>query len=104
RPSTQDLEDYRGVLAAHHAKMIEANDSYMRILAVNEPLKAMLEGKSALTWARGDLVYDSPEKAKVQDGDQGGRLLRRRLGEVAKLVRTELIVVSPYLVPGTAGM
>jgi len=104
RPTAQDLEDYRGVLAAHHAKMIEANASYMRILAVNEPLKAMLEGKSALTWARGEVVYDSPEKAKVQDGEQGGRLLRHRLGEVAKQVRTELIVVSPYLVPGTAGM
>ena len=104
KPSAQDLEDYRGVLAAHHSKMIEADAPYMRVLVANEPLKAMLGGKTSLAWANGEVVYDSPEKAKVQDGEQGGRLLRHRLGEVAKQVRTELIVVSPYLVPGTAGM
>jgi putative cardiolipin synthase len=104
KPSGQDLEDYRGVLAAHHAKMIDANAGYMRRLAANEPLKAMLDGKTSLAWAKGEVVYDSPEKAKVQDGEQGGRLLRHRLGEVAKQVQTELIVVSPYLVPGPAGM
>ncbi|MEO8565780.1 MAG: phospholipase D family protein [Betaproteobacteria bacterium] len=104
KPSAQDLEDYRGVLAAHHAKMIEADAPYMRVLAANQPLTAMLDGKSSLAWAKGEVVYDSPEKAKVQDGEQGGRLLRHRLGEVAKQVQTELIVVSPYLVPGAAGM
>lgn len=103
KPSAQDLEDYRGVLAAHHANMIEADAPYMRTLAANQPLTAMLDGKSSLSWARGD-VYDSPEKAKVQDGEQGGRFLRHRLGEVAKQVQTELIIVSPYLVPGTTGM
>ena len=104
KPSAQDLEDYRGVLAAHRAQMTEANAPYMRALAANEPLTAMLTGKSSLAWAKGEVVYDSPEKAKVQDGEQGGRLLRHRLGEVAKEVHSELIVVSPYLVPGTAGM
>jgi putative cardiolipin synthase len=104
KPSAQDLEDYRGVLAAHHAKMIEADAPYMRALVANEPLKAMLGGKSSFAWANGEVVYDSPEKGKVQDGEQGGRLLRHRLGEVAKQVQTELIVVSPYLVPGPAGM
>jgi putative cardiolipin synthase len=104
KPSAQDMEDYRGLLAAHHAQMTEANAPYMRTLAAGEPLAAMLSGKSSLVWAKAEVVYDSPEKAKVQDGDQGGRLLRHRLGEVAKQVRSELIIVSPYLVPGPAGM
>jgi putative cardiolipin synthase len=103
-PSAQDLTNYRDVLAAHHAKMIEADAPYMRKLTINEPLAAMLDGKSSLAWAKGEVVYDSPEKAKVEDGEQGGRLLRQRLGEVAKQVQSELIIVSPYLVPGTAGM
>ena len=30
--------------------------------------------------------------------------MRQRLGEVAKQVQSELIIVSPYLVPGPAGM
>ena len=104
RPSAQELDDYRGVLAAHRAGMIETNAPYMGALAAGEPLAAMLSGKSSLVWAKAEVIYDSPEKAKVEDGVQGGRLLRHRLGEVAKQVQSELIVVSPYLVPGPAGM
>ena len=103
-PSAQALEDYRGVLAAHHARMIEADAPYMRTLAAGEPLAAMLSGKSSLVWAKAEVIYDSPEKAKVQDGELRGRLLRHRLGEVANQVQSELLIVSPYLIPGTAGM
>jgi putative cardiolipin synthase len=104
KPSARDLDDYRGVLAAHRAQMIDANASYMQLLAANEPLAAMLSGKSSLVWAKAEVIYDSPEKAKVEDGEQGGRLLRHRLGEVAKQIQSELIIVSPYLVPGPRGM
>jgi cardiolipin synthase C len=104
KPSAEDLENYRGVLAAHRAQMIAANTPYMRSLAAGEPLAAMLSGKSSLVWAKAEVIYDSPEKAKVEGGEQGGRLLRHRLGEVAKEVQSELIIVSPYLVPGPAGM
>ncbi len=104
KPSAQDLSDYRGALAAHRDRMMGTDAPYMRTLAAGEPLAAMLGGKSSLVWAKAELIYDSPEKAKVQDDEQGGRLLRRRLGEVAKEVQSELIIVSPYLVPGPAGM
>jgi putative cardiolipin synthase len=104
KPSARDLDDYRGVLAAHHARMAEADAPYMRQLAAGEPLAAMLNGTSSLVWAKAEVIYDSPEKARVQDGEQSGRLLRKRLGDVAQQVRSELIVVSPYLVPGPGGM
>ncbi len=104
KPSADDMDSYRGVLAAHRAQLIEASATYMDALAAGEPLAAMLSGKSPLVWAKAEVIYDSPEKAKVQDGEQGGRLLRRRLGEVAQQVQSELIIVSPYLVPGPAGM
>jgi len=103
-PSAQDLSDYRGALAVHRDRMIVGEAPYMRTLAAGEPLAAMLGGQSSLVWATAEVIYDSPEKAKVQDGVQGGRLLRQRLGEVAKEVQSELIIVSPYLVPGPAGM
>ena len=104
KPSAQALDDYRGVLVANHARMIEADASYMRTLAAGEPLATLLSRNSSLVWANAEVIYDSPEKAKVEDGEQGGQLLRHRLGEVAKQVKSELIVVSPYLVPGPAGM
>jgi putative cardiolipin synthase len=103
-PSPQDLDAYRGLLVAHRAQMRAANAPYIDKLAAGEPLATMLNGNSPLVWATAEVIYDSPEKAKVEDGEQGGRLLRQRLGEVAKQVQSELIVVSPYLVPGPAGM
>jgi putative cardiolipin synthase len=103
-PAQADLDAYRGVLAAHHAKMIAADTPYMKALAAGEPLAAMMSGRSSLVWANAEVIYDSPEKSKVEDGEQGGRLLRKRLGEVAKQVHSELIIVSPYLIPGPAGM
>ena len=94
KPSAQELDDYRGGLAAHRAQMIAANAPYKRALAAGEPLAAIVSGKSSLVWAKAEVIYDSPEKAKVEDGEQGGRLLRHRLGEVAKQVQSELIIVS----------
>ena len=104
KPSAQELEDYRGVLAAHQARMTAADAPYMRALAAGEPLKAMVSGRTPLVWARAEVIYDSPEKAKVQGGEQSGRLLRHRLNEVAGQLKSELIIVSPYLVPGPGGM
>jgi putative cardiolipin synthase len=102
-PSPRELEEYRGVLAAHRAQVIEAKAPYVSALAGDGLLEGFLAGNS-LVWAKGAAIYDSPEKAKVEAGEQDGRLLRKRLGEVARQLRAELIVVSPYLVPGPAGM
>jgi putative cardiolipin synthase len=103
-PLPEALDDYRAVLAAHLARMVETDAPYMRSLTAGEPLASLLDGRSPLVWARAEVVFDSPEKKNVDDGTQGGRLLRHRLGEVASAVRSELIIVSPYLVPGPAGM
>ena len=103
-PTAPELDAYRDVLTAHEAHMIAADTPYMPRLIAGEPFASMLAGKSSLVWATAEVIYDSPQKSMVEDGEQGGRLLRQRLGEVAKQVKTELIVVSPYLVPGPGGM
>jgi putative cardiolipin synthase len=104
KPSAEDGNEYRRVLAAHRAQLSQAEVPYLRALATGEPLASILVAEGSLVWARAEVVYDSPEKAKADDGEQGGRLLRKRLGEVARQVRSELIIVSPYLVPGPGGM
>ncbi|MFZ3323812.1 MAG: phospholipase D family protein [Usitatibacter sp.] len=103
-PTARELDDYRGVLAEHHAQVVASAAPYLPSLSAGEPLAAMLAGESSLVWAKAEVIYDSPEKTKIEEGEQGGRLLRHRLGEVAKQVQSELIVVSPYLIPGPAGM
>lgn len=103
-PSARDRDRYRNVLAAHHAFMNAVYGKYMRRLAAGEPLASILNGKDPLVWAKGEVVYDSPHKARIEKGEQGGRLLQDRLGEVSRQVQKELIIVTPYLVPGPAEM
>jgi len=102
KPSAQALADYRDALAQHHAAM-SAKD-YMTRLSGGEPLRALLAGKSPWVWAHAEFIYDSPEKAKVEGGDVPGRLLRHRLGKAVEATRSELTIVSPYVVPGDSGL
>ncbi|MEP6997668.1 MAG: phospholipase D family protein [Betaproteobacteria bacterium] len=96
------LADYRDALAVHHAAMNDKD--YMRRLSGGEPLAALLAGNAPWVWARAEVVYDSPDKSKVEDGDEPGRLLRHRLGKAVEATRSELLIVSPYVVPGDSGM
>ena len=102
KSSDQALADKRDALAAHHTA-VSGND-YVRRLAGGEPLAGLLSGKSPWVWAKAEIIYDSPDKGKVEDGDEPGRLLRHRLGKVVESTRSELLIVSPYVVPGDAGV
>ncbi|MEO8564950.1 MAG: phospholipase D family protein [Betaproteobacteria bacterium] len=102
KASDQALADYRDALARHHAAMNDKD--YMRRLAGGEPLRPLLAANAPWVWARAEVVYDSPQKNKVEDGDEPGRLLRHRLGKRVEAARSELLIVSPYVVPGDAGV
>jgi len=102
KASAQALADYRAALAQHHTGM--NGKDYMRRLATGEPLRPLLAGNAPWVWARAEIVYDSPQKSKVEDGDEPGRLLRHRLGKAVEATRSELLIVSPYVVPGDAGV
>ena len=102
KPTMQALDDYRQVLAERRAKL--ADKDYVRRLSTGEPLRTLLARESPWVWAHGELVYDSPQKAKVEAGDVPGHLLRARLAKAVEATRSELLVVSPYVVPGDAGM
>ena len=49
-------------------------------------------------------ILDDDEQPSVGQPAEPGRLLRHRLNEVAGQLKSELIIVSPYLVPGPGGM
>ncbi|HEY2862893.1 MAG TPA: phospholipase D family protein [Casimicrobiaceae bacterium] len=102
KTSAQGLADYRDALATHHDAM--NGKTYMGRLSSGEPLQTLLGAKSPWVWARAEIIYDSPDKSKVEDGDEPGQLLRHRLGKVVEATRHELLVVSPYVVPGDSGV
>ena len=59
-------------------------------------------GESIYTWARYLLVFDSPDKAlgKVEGEDS----IVTPLAKTAKAAQEELLVISPYFVPRSAGI
>jgi cardiolipin synthase C len=57
-----------------------------------------------VAWAKADVLWDNPDKIKVESGEKRGQLLRDRLAQALGKVDRELLIVSPYLVPADEGM
>jgi putative cardiolipin synthase len=102
KPTKERLDAYRESLRSHLAKM--DGSTYTRPLSDGGPVADILSGKRPLIWARAEAIYDSPEKVKAGSGEEAGKLLRDRIERAATEVRSELLLASPYLVPGKDGM
>jgi putative cardiolipin synthase len=102
KPGPDALQKYRDELAKNAA----AADTSRMIPRLDRPgpLASVLAGNGALTWAKAEVLYDNPEKTNVEKGEQPGSLLRHRLEDALHAVKTNVRVVSPYLVPGDDGM
>jgi len=72
--------------------------------AQTDPLAGILSRRLPLFWARAQVICDSPEKRDTEEGRQVGRLMQRPLLARMRATRGELILVTPYLVPGAEGM
>jgi len=100
----QKLADYRQKLALNRQeKQADGSDYATRVLT-GEPLNGVLAGRLPLVWARATLWYDTPEKARVEKDEKGGRLMRGAIFEAAAAAHTEIIMISAFLVPGEDGM
>src|SRR5262249_47884692 len=102
KPGPNALDRYRAELAKNAA----AAETSRLIPRLDRPgpLASVLAGNGSLTWAEAEGLYDNPQKAKVESGEQPGSLLRHRLEDALGAVKSEVRVVSPYLVPGNEGM
>ncbi len=102
KPSDGALQAYRAELEQN--KRNPRTDTRLPNLDVADPLRALLDGDGAAVWAKADVLYDHPDKVKVEAGEKSGPLLRERLAEALGKVDHELLIVSPYLVPADDGM
>jgi putative cardiolipin synthase len=100
-PSAADLEKARAALAEHRAK--SASSVYVTTLAKGDQLAEMPSGKRPLVLGhKAALAYDSPDKASTLNGEHAGQLMWKRVAAATESVKSDLIIVSPYLVPGAA--
>jgi putative cardiolipin synthase len=85
-------------------KAMTADAHYAEKLTAGEPLASLLAGTVPVNWATAALACDSPDKKHVAAGERAGSLM---FGLVAKTIRetqTELLLVTPYLVPSPEEM
>src|SRR5205085_5853518 len=100
RPTDGGLDAYRKELDEHGTKM--ADSDYERRVRDGNPLAAIVAGTRPLVFAPSEVLYDDPGKAQADSAEAHSSHLRERLMEACRATRQELLIVSPYLVPGPA--
>ncbi|MGA7178493.1 MAG: phospholipase D-like domain-containing protein, partial [Thiobacillaceae bacterium] len=76
----------------------------LRRVATGEPFDGIISGRLPLIWAHAQVICDSPDKKKVESGSMVGRLMHRPVANAAAAAQSELLMVTPYLIPGKEGM
>lgn len=98
------LEAFRKTLDEHRRQLKMDGTDYASRVATGEPLAGMIAGRLPLVWARAQLVYDSPQKKRVEKGEMVGSLMHHSVAEAAAAVQSELLLVTPFFIPGDDGM
>lgn len=97
---SDDLSALRAELAAY----IEANrDSPYVTRAGSRLAREAASGRYAYYWGKATLLYDDPSKISRAPDATEGHLLPQFSG-IGVQPRQELLIVSPYFVPGEAGV
>jgi putative cardiolipin synthase len=104
RAAPDDLAKYRAAMAKEIVEWDAAGADYLHKVDTGKPFADLIDGSMPMVWAPVALVYDSPDKRRVSDGEMVGRLMHRAVARAAEGVQSELIMVTPYLVPGQEGM
>ncbi len=104
KTSDAALAEYRKVLSEHRQQVKADGTDYASRVVTGEPLAGMISGRLPLVWAHAQLVYDSPEKKRVEKDQMVGRLMHRPVAKAVAAVQSELLMVTPYFIPGDEGM
>ena len=104
KSSHATLNEHREDLKEESRQAKADGVDYVKRVALGEPFEGLISGRVPLIWASAKVVCDSPDKKKVENGTMGGRLMQPEVSDVTKTVQTELLVVTPYLIPGVDGM
>ncbi len=101
RADRDALDALRAELAEH---VEEHRDSpYAERLRSSTLVLDVADGKLEVTWAPTRAVADLPEKIEARGADLERTLLSKRLGPLFDDARSELLIVSPYFIPGDSG-
>ena len=98
------LNEHRELLNEQTQQLKTDRIDYVKRVATGEPFDGIIFGRLPLIWAHAQVVCDSPDKKKVDGGAMVGRLMQRAVAKATIAVQSELLMVTPYLIPGNEGM
>jgi cardiolipin synthase C len=104
KSSHATLDEHREVLREERQQSKADGVDYVNRIASGRPFDQIVSGSLPLIWAHAQLVCDSPNKKEVENGSMVGRLMHRTVADAAIAVHSELLMVTPYLIPGKEGM
>ncbi|MGO2180788.1 MAG: phospholipase D family protein [Pseudoalteromonas nigrifaciens] len=99
--SAAKLEQVRKQLAKIYTS--EQSKAYLRRLESLDIIDNLLRGQLALYWANSELVYDHPDKIMNVSDDNTG-YMAPALSNLLNAAHSEALIVSPYFIPGDAGV
>jgi len=79
-----------------------SDSAYGQRLRESNLVEKLEEGSINFFWGHADLLYDRPEKVRSEPDDRATHL-GPELSEIFESVEDDLILVSPYFVPGKKG-
>ena len=99
-PTPEEIEQKRQKLSEFVAQ--QSDSAYLVALRDSDLANNIRQNTVRFYWGKAEVVYDLPEKIQ-QDFDQTQYHLAPQLGPYFAGVQKELIIFSPYFVPGKEG-
>jgi putative cardiolipin synthase len=104
KSSHSALIEHREELNEQRRELKADGIDYVKRIATGEPFDGLISGRLPLIWAHAQVICDSPDKKKVENGAMVGRLMHREVANATISVQSELLMITPYLIPGKEGM
>lgn len=101
RERQKDIQ--RARQAAESPNPRERKSPFQEELCKTNLLQQVLDGEVPLDWAKARVVYDRPKKINGNSGKESGIHVIPEVWSLVEEVQQELIVISPYFVPGEEG-
>lgn len=96
------LGEVREDLAVHDFE--QRNSRYADRVRGSDFVRGVQTGNLPIVWAPAHAYSDYPEKIRAKKDEIAATLLTTQLGPVVQGAKTELLVISPYFIPGDRGV
>lgn len=102
QPTAPDLEKVSSFLSANRKAV--KNSDYTKKLEESTLAKQVEAGHVPFVWAKAEVLYDDPLKVIRPDDQRSAASMEQRLKTLIDGAQHEVLLISPYLIPGKSGM